>query len=239
MKTERRHELQTNTLAASLAEWIETVKPYSRAILAGTIALVVAIFAWTFLSAQRARQLADGWSEYYQAMTSRDPRNALSDIAERYAGTSVSEWAELALADFQLDEGTTRLFHAKNAGRDELKQAVDKYQTVRLGRKIRSLSSAPPLAWPAHEALGMLDKVREDYLEIAQKWPDSAYVKAANTRANQLGETKTKAFYDWFEAYQPPAPMTGEPGAARAASEVPRKGGRRERRQRAQVAGAR
>ena len=41
MKTERRHELQTNVLADSLARWIEAVKPYSRAALAVVIALVV------------------------------------------------------------------------------------------------------------------------------------------------------------------------------------------------------
>ena len=33
MKTERRHELQTNTLAVTLAHWIEAAKPYSRAAL--------------------------------------------------------------------------------------------------------------------------------------------------------------------------------------------------------------
>ncbi len=38
MKTERRHELQTNVLADSLAHWIEAIKPYGRAILAGGIA---------------------------------------------------------------------------------------------------------------------------------------------------------------------------------------------------------
>ena len=34
MKTERRHELQTNVLADSLARWIDKAKPYSRAALA-------------------------------------------------------------------------------------------------------------------------------------------------------------------------------------------------------------
>ncbi len=99
MKTTRRHELQTNELADSLARWIEAVKPYSRAILALVVAAVVAIFAWGYLSAQNSRQEAEGWNAYFTAITDRDPREALGDIITRYAGTEVSDWARVTLAD--------------------------------------------------------------------------------------------------------------------------------------------
>ncbi len=92
MKTERRHELQTNVLADSLAHWIEAVKPYSRAITAGVIALVVALFAWLYISTQNTRQLADGWNDYFRAVSSRDSQ-LLTDLAQQYSGSMVSEWA--------------------------------------------------------------------------------------------------------------------------------------------------
>jgi hypothetical protein len=56
MKTERRHELQTNQLADSLAHWIEAVRPYSRAGLALVVAVAVSIFAWGYLSVSNSRQ---------------------------------------------------------------------------------------------------------------------------------------------------------------------------------------
>lgn len=130
MKTTRRHELQTNELADSLAHWIEAIKPYSRAALALVVALVVLIFSWSYWSAQGARRNAEGWNEYFDAMAARDPRKALSDISSRYAGTSVAEWARLALAEIQLFDGTNRLLVEKKDARDELVMAAEKFQAV-------------------------------------------------------------------------------------------------------------
>src|SRR5262245_34730435 len=104
MKTQRRHELQTNVLADSLASWMEAAKPYSRAALAAMIALVVGLGAWAYLSAQNDRQLADGWNEYFDAlspMNSRGAHELLTDVADRYSGTIVAQWARLTLADIE------------------------------------------------------------------------------------------------------------------------------------------
>jgi tetratricopeptide (TPR) repeat protein len=213
MKTERRHELQTNTLAVTLAHWIEAAKPYSRAALALVIALVVALFSWSYLSHQNARTLADGWSEYFDALNRRDPRDRLADVSQQYAGTPVAQWARLTLADLELDQGTNRLFVEKKDGRDELKQAVDKFQTLLAESHEQAvLERATYGLARAHEALGVLDKAREEYRKIAQTWPDSPLAPAATSRADDLDRAVTKSFYDWFAKYEPPRAMTGQPG---------------------------
>src|SRR5262245_25168883 len=110
MKTERRHELQTNALAQNLAHWIEAAKPYSKAGLAVLVAVLVGLFSWGFISAQNNRRASDGWNQLYKAMSMSkpDPRDDLADLAEQYAGTNVGEAARLMMADFDLTDGTNR-----------------------------------------------------------------------------------------------------------------------------------
>jgi hypothetical protein len=220
MKTQRRHELQTNTLAVTLAQWIEAVKPYSRAGLALLVAAVVSVFAWGYLSAQGSRRQADGWNEYFEVLTTRDPRERLGEIAEQYIGTPVGEWSRLTLADIQLDDGTNRLFVEKKDARDELRQAAEKYQAILIeSHEPMLLQRATFGLARAHEALAAvdkaqdtLDKAREEYLSIAKKWPGSPYAAPAEARAKDLAQPDTKSFYDWLARYEPPRPLAREPG---------------------------
>jgi hypothetical protein len=220
MKTERRHELQTNTLAVTLARWIELLKPYSRVFLAAIIALVVAVFAWGFLSTQNSRRLADGWNEYFDATMQPDPRERLADIGQQYAGTQVGDWARLALADIQLNVGTNKLLVQKQEGRDELRQAAETYQAVLHDEGGSMLSQRAMFGLArAHETQAAFDKsadaltrAREEYLSIAKQWPDSPYAAAATQRAKDLEQSDTKSFYDWLARYEPPRPLAGEPG---------------------------
>lgn len=214
MKTERRHELQTNVLADSLARWIDKAKPYSRAALAIVIALVAAVFVWGYQSAQGVRRQSEGWSEYYDAMMTRDPRERLSDIAERYAGTSVAHWSRVVLADIQLDDGTNRLFTDRVGAREELQSAVEDYQALLRESDDPMLTQRATFGLArAREGLAKdLVKAREEYRSIATKWPDSPYAAPAEARAKDLDRMATKSFYDWFAKYEPPRPMSKEPG---------------------------
>ena len=67
MKTERRHELETNQLADSLGHWADAIRPYANSILVGILALVVAAAVYR---AQRrtAAETAAAWDEYFAAI---------------------------------------------------------------------------------------------------------------------------------------------------------------------------
>jgi len=213
MKTERRHELQTNQLADTLAHWIEAAKPYSRAGLALLVAAVVGLFAWGYLAAQNSRREAQGWAEYFDAINSRDARDQLGEIASRYPSLPVGQWASLVLADFQLSNGTDRLFTEKADARSELKQAADRYRSVMLeSREPTILQRATYGLARAHEALGTLEEARKEYSSIAEQWPDSPFAAPATERAKDLEQTSTKNFYDWFAKYEPPRQLSKEPG---------------------------
>ena len=213
MKTERRHELQTNTLAVTLAHWIEVLKPYSRAGLALVIALIVVVCAWGYLSAQNSRRMAEGWNEYFEAPTSRDPIGRLTEISEQYTGTMVGEWSRLTLADIQLEQGTNRLFVEKKDARDELRQSAEKFEAILIESRDPTLLQRATFGLArAHEAQGLLEKAREEYRSIAKHWPNSPYAAAADARASDLDQPTTKSFYDWFAKYEPPRPLAREPG---------------------------
>ncbi|MEX2114896.1 MAG: hypothetical protein WD845_17010 [Pirellulales bacterium] len=216
MKTTRRHELQTNELADSLAHWIEAVRPYSRAALALLVAVVVAIFAWSYLSSQSQRKSAEGWNALYSALDSNTAREDLVSVAARYSDTSVGAWARVTLADVLANEGTNQLLTDKGAAREQLRQAAEEYQAVLLeSRDPMLLQRATFGLARAHEAQGTPDglaSARKEYLSIGQQWADSPYKQDADERAAALDEASTKDFYDWLARYEPPRSMVGQPG---------------------------
>jgi hypothetical protein len=216
MKTERRHELQHNVLADSLERWIEAMKPYSRAVLAGVIGAVVLFAVWGYMANQSRERAAAAWNEYYAALapTSTDPREALSSLVSRFPGTPVGQAARAVLADIQLDDGTTRLFMDKSAGRDELQKAAEMYQALLLEADEPSMLARATFGLArAHEALGKdLPRAVDEYRSIARKWPNSPYVDEAEARAKSLESDETKSFYDWFAKYERPKPVANELG---------------------------
>ena len=64
MKTERRHELQTNQLADWLGESLLFVERYTKAIIATVVALAVVVLATFYLNYQSSRRQAAVWERY-------------------------------------------------------------------------------------------------------------------------------------------------------------------------------
>jgi hypothetical protein len=215
MKTERRHELQTNVLAHSMARWIEAAKPYSKAGAAVLIAVVVALFAWAWMSTQSNRRSADGWNEYFDATSGRnpDPRALLRDISGRYSGMMVAQWARLTLADIQLDDGTGTLLTDRNRAREELTDASEEFQALLLEASHPTILERATYGLArANEALGDLERARTEYRSLVSQWPESPFASVAESRAKDLEAKNTKVFYDWLAKYEPPPPLTNEPG---------------------------
>src|SRR5690349_230264 len=103
MKSERRHELQTNELADRLAKYVDDVKPYTKAILGAVIAVVVLFLAYSVWSQQQTTRAGHGWAELFNVVSTNDPfrRDAsamaeeLEKVAQRNKGTLPGLWAQL------------------------------------------------------------------------------------------------------------------------------------------------
>ena len=216
MKTERRHELQTNVLADRLARSAESVRPYGKTILGIVLLLLLAIVVLSFWNSQRRQKTIDGWDQFFTALSDGN-ESALQQTATDYKGTSVAGWAKLVNADIALSEATAQLFTDKADAVQKLRDTVDSYQTLRdAGNPVIEQRAAFGLA-QAHESLGELDKAREEYESLAKRWPDSPYARIAKQRVTQLNQQSTKEFYDWFAKYTPSTPasrLPGTPGVA-------------------------
>ncbi len=57
-----------------------------------------------------------------------------------------------------------------------------------------------------------MEKARTEYRSLAEKWPAGPFAKTAAGRAKALDELNTKQFYDWLAKYEPPKPLSREPG---------------------------
>jgi hypothetical protein len=82
----RRHELQTNVLAANLAKWVEQVKPYSSAITLAVVGIAAVALLGSFFAGHRRASSEEAWEQYFQA-TQVDP----SSRPHRHRGSRMGE----------------------------------------------------------------------------------------------------------------------------------------------------
>jgi hypothetical protein len=212
MKTERRHELQTNVLADRLARGAEAVRPYGKTILGVVLLLLLAIVVLSFWNSQQKQRVVRGWDEFFSAFSSGNEA-ALETTAKEYSGTPVAGWARLIEADMTLSEATDQLFSNPAEARGKLRDVVDAYQGLikDSGNVVVEERATFGLA-EAHESLGELQKARGEYETVANKWPDSPHARIAKQRAIALSKKTTKEFYDWLAKYEPTTPAAKLPG---------------------------
>jgi predicted negative regulator of RcsB-dependent stress response len=217
MKTERRHELATNALADWLGEKIETLKPYSAAVSASAVAVLVVAFATVFWYQKREAGTAKAWESYFTALDERDPekaRSRLVQVSEDYAQSPAGLWSRLSLADAQLAKAMEALFQDRAAARKALDESVDDYLAVLKAAPADSLLAERAtfgLA-EAYESKDDLENARQKYRELVDRWPDGAFSAMANQRLTDLDRKTTKEFYDWFAKQSPKPKLPPGPG---------------------------
>lgn len=204
MKTERRHELQTNMLADKMAAWIEAAEPYSRAILAGIVAIVVIAFAVVYISAQHNEQVAKAWDQVLDALGKQDV-GQLNETAAQYPRTAVADWARLMAADLALARGSAQVFQDKKDAQDEIRRAADLYEELKNSTDFDEVQEKAIYGLArAEESLGELQKAKPLYKAVADR--GGTYAAVAQQRWDDLQRTEVKEFYDWYAKYEPPRP---------------------------------
>jgi len=217
MKTERRHELQHNVLADWIGDKLEEIKPYSRAIVGGLIAVAVILGVYLYLSRQRAAVAADGWDMYFKAweqVRTRDNPEELSEMAQSptYRDTAAGMWARIALADYNYALGENHLFSDKTQAKRELNIAVDNYSSVANQNEYPLLAQRALLGRARSlESLDDQDEARKAYEKLADT-TEGMYQSEAKKRLADLSQDSTKQFYDWFAQVTPSRSSQFAPG---------------------------
>ncbi len=211
MKSERRHELQHNQLADTLGRWVVKLKPHAQLIAGVVVLLLVLGLAYAYVNGKSEASAAAGWDQYFEALDAND-RGRLTEITEKFPGTSVAIWSRVVAADMALSDGCLALFSNKAEGRDLLRQAINNYQTVLNETTDDTLTQRALYGLGrGHEALASLDdlkKARADYQKLFDGWPDGVYAEVAKQRLRDLARPATKEFYDWFARHEPPAKVS-------------------------------
>lgn len=213
MKTDRRHELQTNVLADWLGKHIEHSQGYSKTILAVILLVVAAAIAGVFLAKDQAARSQASWNQFFQAFGERDPE-ALEAVAAANQGTTASVWAHLAQADLKLAEGIGDLYTNRDNAKRNLAQAEQNYLAVHSVAKEKILRER---AWfglgQTYESLAEIDKAKEFYGKLVSSAPTTALGKEAKRRSDALGDAATAKWYNWFANQTPrPPAIPGMPG---------------------------
>lgn len=215
MKTERRHELQTNELADWLGKQIEGIRPYSKTILGVVVLAGAAMVALTFSLTQRSRNAALGWQAYYEASAARNAES-LSDIAKDHEGTTAGIWATQAAGDAYLMQGTSLLHIDRDDAAERLNKARDAYQQV-IDQTYDDLLKPRALLGLAqcYEARNEVGEAEKQYNRVVEGWPETSLAELAKERRDLLTQASTREFLNWFDDQQPQLPpVTGAPGAA-------------------------
>ena len=215
MKTERRHELQNNELAAWLTVRIEKIQPYLKTVL-GVLILGLVIILGIFIVQNREQQAtAQAWSAYFNAYgngndtRSRNPEE-FKDVSETYPQTPPGMWAMQSAGDLDLTSGAIQLFRDRDAGRDELQNAVESYEKIATTTNDPMLKPRAIFGWgQALEALGEIEAAREKYDQVVTgakeggEFEDSVVAELASQRVSVLDQPATQAWYGWFAEQKP------------------------------------
>ena len=126
-----------NALVEKLLDFMDRLRPHANAILLGVGGVAVLLVAWMLISNQTSAGRSQSWDAFLDAIASDSQPllvDSLNDVIFRYPGTSASQWSEVILADFAVNEGTDLLFSNKQEGRARLQSAVDGYSSVLASR---------------------------------------------------------------------------------------------------------
>jgi len=217
MKSERRHELEKNELAAWLNTAIEKIRPYSTAILGGVLMVAIVVLAvrwWGVISQQKS---GDAWGSYFNAFYSGEPAPSEYDkIAEQYPATTVGQVAQLTAADVRTAMACDQLFTQKSLGQQELRRAVDDYLKVLQHASNDMIQQRATFGLArSKEALGDVDDALANYEKVVKTWPEGVYTGWAKQRIDDLKRRSSREFYDKFAKAErkPASKPSAIPGA--------------------------
>ena len=203
MKSERRHDLETNELAVRVQDWLDRLKPYASQIAMVIVGLlVVAYIASEWGSATSSTDQA-AWDEYTLASYSTDPDlNSMKLLAdnEEFASTPVPEWAYLAWSDRQVLRASQMYLTDRASAMTRLKQVQPIYENLAEGAGNSQVQDRAHFGLAqVYELQGKIDEARAEYADV--KGDLSAL---AENRAERLESSAVKEACDWLATAELP-----------------------------------
>jgi len=216
MKAEHRKELQTNTLSAALAGWLESLRggPTNASVVFWVFLLLAIglIAGWKYYSFTSEQTLSALWTKVGNA----DTPDELLKVAEANPGTAAARSARFERARLLLRNGLEKILSNLDSEREaawkDVKAAEDEYAKL-----ANELTETPVLAQEAlfglakaREGQGKVDGAIEAYEKLKGKYGDSALGKVAGEQLEKLKENRKEVeeFYARLRELAPPPSKT-------------------------------
>ncbi len=205
MKTERRHELDTNDLAVRLTHGIEAMKPHATKIVVGIVAVVALVVVAVVVQRQNTAQNEEAWTEFILASTgntvSIEDLESLSKN-EKFKN-ALGPFASLAAADQHYQKGINQLVINREVAGEHLEIAAKIYQ------EIKSDPNNTMIADRAAYCLALTLEAQGNIKEAIKQFEKApgAWEEFGKARAKQLSKPSSQEFYTWFATAELPSPF--------------------------------
>jgi hypothetical protein len=203
MKSERRHDLETNELAVQVQDWLDRLKPYASQIAMVVVGLLLLAYIGSEWGSATSSTDQAAWDEYTLASYSTDPDlNSMKLLAdnEEFASTPVPEWAYLAWSDRQVLRASQMYLTDRASAMTRLKQVQPIYEKLAEGAGNSQVQDRAHFGLAqVYELQGKIDEARAEYADV--KGDLSAL---AESRAERLKSPTVKEACDWLATAELP-----------------------------------
>ncbi|WDI41129.1 tetratricopeptide repeat protein [Bremerella sp. P1] len=213
MKSERRHEIQENSLAHFLEGILEQAKPHATMIGGVALAILLAFVGYVILNTDSGVVKNEEWSAVYstldQSFRVGEDDVKRQEVAQEFAtlstdfGTSrPALWAEYFYGQQNLTQASDLAFSDPQSAAADIERALKSFQ------KVYDSADLPVLKvkalWGMAEAYELqatkesLGKAKTNYEEILVIWPDTNTSMLAEERIKRLNNQGVDGFYAWY-----------------------------------------
>jgi len=213
MKSERRHEIQENSLAHFLEGVLEQAKPHATMIGGVALALLLGFVGYVILNTESGVVKNEEWNAVYstldQSFRVGEDDVKRQEVAQEFAtlstdyGTSrPALWSEYFYGQQNLTQASDLAFSDPQSATADIERALKSFQ------KVYDSADLPVLKvkalWGMAEAYELqatkesLAKAKTNYEEVMVIWPDTNTSLLAEERIKRLNNQGVDGFYAWY-----------------------------------------
>src|SRR5579871_5366642 len=218
MKSEQRHELQTNELSKLADRMGNLFETYYNQILWTVVGVLLVGAGYTFWSRTTRNAEASAWTEISSCRTPED----FADVVRKHPNTTTAAWARLHEADLLLSSGIHDVFSSREKANKDLQRAKTVFEEI-----VNSSSTPDTVRERALFGLARTLESTSDgdegpsvkaYQTLLDKFPATVYKTEAQNRIEALKTSGAQSFYTWFHQQKPEPPKPPKPKDGDAAS---------------------
>lgn len=201
MKSEHRHDLETNALAKRLAVAIEKLQPYMSTVIGIAVTVVVVLLGISYMSGASSARQSEAWNTYNQAVEGLIPNLVqLQRSAEDHAGSPMAKWANVTWADGQVWMASRAFLQDRDASMEALNRAESAYRSLLID------ADDPQLVNRAHFGLGRVFELRGDLEKARDEYAlvQGGFESLAVQQIEKLEEQQTQQIYEWLATARAP-----------------------------------